>query len=211
MTPTEQLLRVHVALDRMHSWRGWAWWPDAGPFAVIVGAVLVQNTAWTNVEKALAELTAAGITDIDGLAAVPLDELETLIRPSGQFRQKARKLRACVDLVERHGGLEALLRLPGAELRAALLSTWGIGPETADCIVLYASKQPSFVIDAYTKRVFSRLGLGPGEKASYERWQTFFEASLPRDGGLWATYHSLIVLHAKHLCLKNRPRCGACG
>ena len=147
MTTTEELLRVHAALDGMHGWRGWVWWPDAGPFEVIAGAILVQNTAWTNVEKALAQLTAAGIADMDGLAAVPVDELETLIRPSGQFRQKARKLRALVELVERHGGLEALLQLPGGELRAELLATWGVGPETADCIVLYASKQPSFVIE----------------------------------------------------------------
>ena len=210
VVPLEALLGVYAELEAMHAWRGWVWRADAAPFEIIVGAILVQNTAWTNVERALANLRAAGTLDVEAMRALPRENLEVLIRPSGQYRQKARKLRAFLDLVEVQDGLLALLEVPPRRLRELLLGTWGIGPETADCIVLYAARQPSFVTDAYTKRVFSRLGLGPGEGATYAAWQTFFKSTLTADARLWAAYHALIVLHAKHLCRKRAPLCGEC-
>lgn len=204
------LMAVYRALDTMHGTRHWHWWPDADPFEVIVGAVLVQNTAWANVEHALTRLRAAGALDPQRMAALPPAKLEDLVRPSGQYRQKARKLRAVLDLIARHGGLSALLALPQDVLRDRLLATWGIGDETADVIVLYAARRPSFVVDAYTKRLFGRLGLGPGEDQPYPAWKAHFEDHLPRDRDLWARYHALIVLHSKHLCRKRAPRCGQC-
>lgn len=202
--------RVFHELDTMHTWRGWHWWPGADPFEVCVGAILVQNTSWTNVERALETLRSAGKLDPDAMAACSAAELEDLVRSSGQYRQKARKLRAFLHLVERHGSLEALFRQPPDGLRAALLSTWGIGPETADAIILYAAGQPAFAVDAYAIRIFSRLGLGPGPSADYDEWQRFFTRNLPCDVATWSKYRALIVLHAKHLCRKRQPVCSAC-
>ncbi len=204
------LSRVFDELDIMHTWRGWHWWPGTDPFEVCVGAILVQNASWTNVERALETLRRAGKLEHAAMAACSATELEDLVRSSGQFRQKARKLRAFLDLVERCGSLEALLGQPADELRAALLATWGIGPETADAIILYAAHQPAFAVDAYAVRIFSRLGLGPGPSASYDDWQRYFTRNLARDVQSWSKYRALIVLHAKHLCRKRQPRCTAC-
>jgi len=204
------LLDVYAALDTMHAWRGWHWWPDGEPFEVSVGAILVQNTSWTNVERALDRLRAAAVLHPGPMSKLTQPALEELVRPSGQYRQKARKLREFLALIDRHGSLERLLARPPEELRAALLATWGIGPETADAIVLYAARQPSFVIDAYTQRLFGRLAIGPVDTSGYHAWQRFFVDTLPEDRDLWARLHALIVMHNKHLCLKNRPRCGDC-
>lgn len=209
MTSRDELIAIYRELDLMHAWRGWHWWPDANPFEVIVGCILVQNTAWTNVERALERLRAAGALDPDAMRRLPDDELEELVRPSGQYRQKAKKLRAFLALVEETGSLPTLLETPGPALRERLLATWGIGEETADAMVLYASHQPSFVIDAYTQRIFGRLGMGPAT-AAYGPWQRFFVERLPVERDLWARYHALIVLHAKHLCRKRAPKCGEC-
>ena len=197
------------ALRDMHAWRGWVWGTGTDPFEMAASAILVQNTAWTNAERALANLRQADALNHDAIARLDDATLEALIRPSGQFRQKARKLREFVALIDRHGSFASLLTLPRDQLRAELLATWGIGPETADAIVLYCARQPAFVIDAYTMRVFGRLGFsaGPG---SYGDWQRFFEDRLPHDPAAWAEWHSLIVLHAKHLCLKRRPKCADC-
>lgn len=212
-----RLVVVYRALEAMHAWRGWHWWPDADPFEVIVGSILVQNTMWTNVERALERLKAAAALTPDAMSRLSLEDLEELVRASGQYRQKARKLQAFLALVEAYGGLDAVLRLPADELRRVLLGTWGIGEETADSIVAYASRQPAFVIDAYTRRLFSRLGLGPVETDHYGRWQAYFLANLqdvvedPWDTrDFWARYHALIVMHCKYLCLKRAPRCGEC-
>lgn len=207
---TATLLAINDELEAMHAWRSWHWWPDGEPFEVCVGAILVQNTSWTNVERALATLRAAGALEPNAMARLSQDELETLVRPSGQYRQKAKKLRAFLDLIAAHGGLSELLSLPPTKLRAELLATWGIGPETADCIVVYAAREPAFVIDAYTQRLFKRLAIGPVETTDYHRWQRFFVANLPEDRDLWARYHALIVLHCKHTCQKLRPRCDEC-
>jgi len=215
---TDELLAIYEELERMHAWRGWHWWPDADPFEVAAGAILVQNTSWTNVEHALERLRAANALDALAMVALSDEELEELVRPSGQYRQKTKKLRAFLETAERHGGFEALMALPAERIRAECLATWGIGPETADCIVAYAARQPAFAMDSYTARLFSRLGLGPGETAGYDTWQQFFldrldrsllpSSSSPRD--LYARYHALIVMHSKHTCRKRAPKCSEC-
>jgi endonuclease-3 related protein len=204
-----RLLEIYEHLDRMHAWRGWHWWPDGEPFEVIVGAILVQNTSWTNVERALDRLHQAGVMSPSAMDALSDEALEELVRPSGQYRAKARKLRAFLATARDCGGLDALLAMDADSLRRRLLETWGIGPETADAIVLYAAKQPAFVIDAYTQRMMSRLGLGPGG-TDYDEWQRWFTERLEAERDLWARYHALIVLHCKHLCRKRSPRCGEC-
>lgn len=207
---TTEVMAIYQELEALHAWRGWHWWPDADPFEVIVGCILVQNTAWTNVEHALDRLRAADALTPDAMTALPVEVLEEYVRPSGQYRQKAKKLRAFLALAERHAGLDSLLALPAAALRAELLATWGIGPESADAMVVYASRQPAFVIDAYTMRLFARLGVGPVASRDYATWQAFFTALVPEDRDTWARYHALIVMHSKHLCRKQAPKCGEC-
>jgi endonuclease-3 related protein len=204
---------IHVAqhMEEMHGWRTWHWWPDADPFEVSVGAILVQNTAWSNVERALDQLRAADVLRPAAMAALRTEELEELVRPSGQYRQKAKKLQAFLALIDAHGGLEALLALPQAELRATLLATWGIGPETADCILLYAARRPTFIVDAYLIRLGTRLAIGPMHTTSYAAWQEYFESNLrPIDRDLWARFRAEIVLHCKFLCRKRAPKCAEC-
>jgi endonuclease-3 related protein len=205
----EQLLEIYRALDGMHAWRGWHWWPDADPFEVIVGAILVQNASWSNVERALEKLRTAGALDPAAMAATPPESLEELVRPSGQYRQKARKLREFLRLVEENGSLGALLEREAGELRGLLLGTWGIGPETADAIVVYAAQKPAVVIDAYTIRMFGRAGLGPAS-TDYHAWQRWMADRLPAERNLLARYHALIVMHCKYLCRKRAPKCGEC-
>lgn len=203
------LIQVYETLDRMHGWRGWHWWPDADPFEVCVGAILVQNTSWSNVERALDSLRTREALRFEAMAALNDETLEALIRPSGQYRQKARKLRAFLGTAQAAGGVERLLALDAVQLRTRLLATWGIGPETADCIVCYASGQPALVVDAYTARFFSRLGTGP-DGVAYAAWQDWLTRRLPVDRNLYARLHALIVLHCKHLCRKRAPLCEAC-
>jgi endonuclease-3 related protein len=198
-------------MEEMHGQRTWHWWPDADPFEVIVGAILVQNTAWSNVERALDLLRAADALHPDAMAALSPEALEALVRPSGQYRQKAKKLRAFLALIEAHGGLDRLFALPQPELRATLLATWGIGPETADCIVLYAARLPTFIVDAYLIRLGTRLGIGPIQTTSYAAWQAYFESNLrPIDRDMWARFRAEIVLHCKFLCRLRAPKCLEC-
>lgn len=199
------------------------WWPGESAFEVIVGAILTQSAAWVNVEKAIANLRAAGVLSPGGLHGLDEGEIARLIRPSGYFNAKARKLKAFVEMLHErfHGDLGALLALPMDELRALLLGTHGIGPETADSIVLYATGQPSFVIDAYTRRMFSRIGVRPDPargaahpevskgEAGYEAWQRLFVEALPAEAAMFNEYHALIVAHGKAVCRKT-PRCGEC-
>ncbi|MCH8814918.1 MAG: endonuclease III domain-containing protein [Chloroflexi bacterium] len=186
------------------------WWPGDGPFETIVGAILTQAAAWTNVEKALANLKSAGVLSPEGVASTPEEELASLLRPSGYYNAKARKLKAFVELLQRQfgGDLDRMLGCPAEVLREQLLSTYGIGPETADSILLYAAGRPVFVIDAYTRRIFSRLGVEP-ERDSYDGWQKMFECSLPAESRLFNEYHALIVRLGKEHCRKE-PECGAC-
>lgn len=186
------------------------WWPGEGPFEVAVGAILTQSAAWANVEKAIANLKAAGALAPAALHSMEEKEIAELIRPSGYFNAKARKLKAFVEMLyaQTGGDLAPLLGLPAEELRALLLSTHGIGPETADSIVLYAAGRPTFVIDAYTRRIFGRIGLQPAAD-TYESWRRLFMEALPADAGLFNEYHALIVGHGKAVCRKA-PRCGEC-
>ncbi len=201
---------VVAALERMHGGERWHWTPESDPFEVALGAILVQHTSWTNAERAIDRLREAGVLDPQRLSELPGDAVEELIRPSGQYRTKARKLHAFLDLIARHGSLDGLLALPPEELRGQLLATWGIGPETADALVLYAAGYPAIVVDAYTRRLFSRLAMGPSPDAPYQAWQAWLADALPAAAPELARFHALVVLHGKRLCLARRPRCGQC-
>ncbi len=187
------------------------WWPARSPFEVIVGAILTQNTAWTNVERAIVNLRREGLLTPSAMCAVRTTRLAELIRSSGYFRQKAIKLKVFSKfLKKRYGGsLVRMFKTPTAELREILLSLHGIGPETADSILLYAGRHPVFVVDAYTKRIFTRHGITE-HSAGYEQVRAMFEAGLPQDTQLFNEFHALIVNTGKHWCRKSVPRCGEC-
>jgi endonuclease-3 related protein len=186
------------------------WWPAETPFEVCLGAILTQNTAWTNVEKALAALRSRGLLSHRAMSPLRAAEIASLIRPSGTFQVKAKRVRAFLDFLEAaYGGLAERMRAESrGRLRAALLEVHGIGPETADCIVLYAAGLPSFVVDAYTRRVFGRLGLLRGGE-TYDQVQRFFHERLPADAALFGEYHAHIVRLAKESC-RARPLCASC-
>lgn len=189
------------------------WWPGDGPFEVIAGAILTQSAAWTNVEKALARMKEAGCWSFRAVAAASQDELAEIVRPSGYFNAKARKLKAFAShLADRHqGSLDSLFSQDTAPLRDELLSIHGIGEETADDIVVYAAGKPSFVIDSYTRRIVDRMGLAPaGANAGYAGYQTLFHDNLASDPGLFNEYHALLDRHAKDPCSKRVPKCGGC-
>ncbi len=189
------------------------WWPAEAPFEVMVGTILTQNTAWSNVEKAITALKKAGALHPEALRTRPLSELAELIRPSGYFNAKARKLRELGDyLGEQKDDIGSLFASrPPHELREELLSVHGIGPETADSMLLYAGNLPSFVIDAYTMRILGRLGIIDAEDSlTYGEAQTLFHEALPRDAGLFNEYHALFVAHGKGVCTTRRPLCDSC-
>jgi endonuclease-3 related protein len=202
----ERVRAVFDALLRAHGPHHW--WPGETPFEVMVGAVLTQNTSWVNVERALALLTARIPLTAEAILALPPEELAACLRPVGYFNVKARRLRAFCAELARAGGIESLAALPTAELRHRLLAIHGIGPETADDMLLYAFERPVFVVDAYTRRVFTRLGLLAGGEG-YETVRRAFEAALGPDVALFNEYHALIVRHGKEVC-RTRPRCEAC-
>jgi endonuclease-3 related protein len=164
-----------------HAWGPQHWWPARSQFEVIVGAYLTQNTAWTNVEKALENLRAARLLSAKGIRRAPLAELERLIRPAGYFRQKARRLKLFIAFLDKQygGSLTRLLSRPTEELRGKLLNLNGVGPETADSILLYAGSHPVFVVDAYTRRILARHQILP-EEAPYAEIQELFEQGLAR-------------------------------
>ena len=186
------------------------WWPANSPFEVVIGAILTQNTAWSNVEKAIAALKAA--IPLAPSALLQLDRrcLEALIRPAGFFRQKAERLQLfAAHLLDHHGGeLSAMLAGPLEQVRCELLHCKGIGPETADSILLYAGGQPSFVVDAYTRRLFTRLGLLQGDER-YEEIRRLFMDHLPHNSDLFNEYHALIVEQCKRHC-RVKPLCSSC-
>jgi endonuclease-3 related protein len=202
------LLEIHRRLEAACHVDGWHWRADSDSFEVCAGAILVQHTAWTNVERALARLREAAASSLRAVTSLPEEELAELVRPAGMPLQKARRLKAFAALVERHGGFEGLFALPTDELRAALLDTYGVGRETADAVLLHAAGRPVFVVDAYTMRLFRRLGLGV-EGGRYDMWQRWFEERLPPDRELYRRYHAGIVLHCKETC-RARPRCPGC-
>ncbi|MGB5261257.1 MAG: endonuclease [Gammaproteobacteria bacterium] len=184
------------------------WWPAETPFEVMVGAVLTQNTAWSNVERAIANLAERGKLDATQIVHARHDHLAGWLRPSGYFNIKAQRLKNFCRWYLEQGGYRQLARMPTRELRRALLTVNGIGPETADDMLLYAFERPVFVIDAYTRRLFSRLGLVAGDEA-YDDMRMSIEKCLGHDVGLYNEYHALIVRHAKEHC-RVQPRCGDC-
>lgn len=203
-------MEIYGRLYRRYGAQGW--WPGDGPLDVVIGAILTQAAAWTNVELAIRALKAAGCWSLEEVHLRPVKELAEIIRPCGYFNAKARKLKAFARHVVDHyrGDLAALLAKDVAPLREELLSLHGIGPETADDILVYAAGKPSFVIDAYTRRIVQRLGLSLGEQPSdYSAYQALFHDNLPRDAYLFNEYHALLDRHAKEACAKV-PRCAGC-
>jgi endonuclease-3 related protein len=186
----------------------WHWTPATPAFDICIGAILVQHTAWTNVEKAMSNLRAAGVDSPEALQAVQDSKLAALVRPAGTPAVKARRLKAFAELVTEQDGFEGLFARPAADLHSLLLSTNGIGPETADVILLYAARRPVVVHDAYTARVCRRLGVGP-ERDSYDAWRTWLDELLPRDLRYRQRAHAAIVVHCKETC-RVKPRCSEC-
>jgi len=235
--PEQQIATVYSTLYR--AWGRQHWWPARSRFEVIVGAYLTQNTAWRNVEIALKNMRSARVLSIEKIRSVPVCELETLIRSSGFFRQKAAALKTFVKFLDKHygGSLTRMFAEPTAELRERLLSLKGVGRETADSILLYAGQHPIFVVDAYTRRIAERHQIAPAT-GSYDELRRLFERSLsaaevpeisrPRQirashkpsrmsltsrvplAQLFNEMHGLLVGVGKNYCAKSKPRCDEC-
>ncbi len=184
------------------------WWPGDSAFEIMVGAVLTQNTAWTNVERAIANLKQAKALSPKAIVKAHPRRLAAWLRPSGYFNIKAKRLKAMCRWLVGEGGVNKLAKFATHDLRHALLNVHGIGPETADDILLYAFNRPVFVIDAYTRRIFARLGIVRGTE-DYETLRQLFENNLGPDVTLFNEYHALIVTHGKDMC-KKKPMCGNC-
>jgi len=204
--------KILTIYDRLFEFYGPChWWPGRTPWEVIVGAILTQNTAWANVEKAIANLRHARCLSISGMRKLGDKQLAQLIRPSGYFNQKVRKLRAFLGFLDKNygGTLARMRRQRWPRLRNELLEVWGLGPETVDSILLYALEKPVFVVDAYTKRIFSRHRLFTGDW-QYQQIQDYFIENLPRRRQLYNEYHALIVNCGKDFCRSSQPRCEIC-
>ena len=204
-----ELYRFYRLMHRHYGPTGW--WPGDTPFEIAVGAILTQNTAWRNVEQAIANLKRLNALNPSVLAVLDDAVLWPALRPSGYFRQKADRIRRFARwLLEEHGGrLESLAALPLIEARRQLLDLNGIGPETADDILLYACAFPVFVIDAYTRRILARHGMPRALTMSYEDLRAYLEARLDPDLHLFREYHGLIVWTGKDFC-RRRARCEGC-
>ena len=187
------------------------WWPAETPLEVVVGAILTQNTNWKNVERAIANLKREGLLDVDALAKVDPERLAEAIRPAGYFRIKAGRLKNFSRMLEdRFGGdLDALFALRTQTLRETVLAVKGIGPETADSIVLYAAGKPVFVVDAYTGRILRRHGMIDRD-ATYEDIQQLMRSALPDNVERFKEYHALLVAAGKRHCKKRAAECAAC-
>lgn len=204
--------RLQELYERMYTSLGpQGWWPGATPFEVMVGAVLTQNTNWRNVERAINNLKGAGLLTLEKLDALPTGLLAEYIRPSGYYNIKAGRLHNLVHAItQSHGDdLDAFLAQDLTDLRQQLLAVKGIGPETADSILLYAAKLPVFVVDTYTHRILSRHQL-IDEDADYSEIQELFMDNLPADVPLYNEYHALLVGVGNRFCKKQRPNCDAC-
>ncbi|MFW2440769.1 MAG: endonuclease III domain-containing protein [Arenicellales bacterium] len=206
MNTKDKYQRVYNILDTHYGPQHW--WPADSSFEVMVGAVLVQNTAWRNASTAIANLHKTGLMSSSAIQQTPVDELASVIVSSGYFNIKAKRLKALCQWLEEQGGITQVKQQRLAPLRRNLLGVPGIGPETADNILLYALDKPVFVIDAYTRRLFSRLGLVQAD-AAYEKLQGGFEQVLDGETELFNQYHALIVVHAKNTCRKQ-PLCMEC-
>ncbi len=187
------------------------WWPAQSPFEVALGAILTQNTNWSNVEKALANLRRHDLLDPEQLRLARPEVVEECIRPSGFFRQKAKKIQNFLDFLDQERALDIkdLALLSTGELRKRLLAVKGIGPETADSILLYALDRPVFVVDAYTARICNQHGLVP-EDVEYDELQDLFVSHLPERVEHYNEYHALLVRVGKEWCRKRGPRCDEC-
>jgi endonuclease-3 related protein len=233
----EQVQQIYRKLAR--EWGPQHWWPAETPFEVIVGAILTQNTSWTNVERALTNLRAAGMLNLEGIRNIGLGDLESLVRPSGYFRQKAQRLKDLVAFIDaRYGGsLERMFATSTAELRSELLTQNGIGSETADSILLYAGLHPVFVVDAYTRRILERHAVLRGS-AKYDDIRLLVEHALMHEDApcvanqrarpvahspstmstakqsqrarVYNEMHGLLVQVGKHYCHKQQPHCDGC-
>jgi len=204
----KRLLRIYERLNRFFG--DLHWWPGETPFEVTVGAILTQNTNWANVEKAIGRLKAEGVLEPRSLHDLDDETLAELIRPSGYFRVKTKRLKAFLEVLcgEFAGDLERMLSGDLLLARQRLLGIPGVGEETADSMLLYAGGRPVFVVDAYTRRILTRHGMLEG-RPSYGEIQRLFMSHLPHDAGLYRQYHALIVETAKRYCRKE-PRCGDC-
>jgi endonuclease-3 related protein len=204
----KELLLIYQRL--LSFFGGQGWWPAETPFEVIVGAILTQNTAWRNVEHAIANLKEAGVLTSEGLHRIPERRLARLIRPAGYYNVKAKRLKELSIFLNREygGDIQRMFSEPLAPLRERILMVRGVGPETADSILLYAGEKPIFVIDAYTKRVLSRHDMIT-DGASYGDLQDLFMRNLPEDVTLYKEYHALFVRLAKTFC-KTKPVCAGC-
>ena len=209
MTTDEKLRAFYDAMLADLGPQGW--WPAETPFEVVVGAILTQNTNWKNVERAIASLKREALLDPRALDSIDAERLGEAIRPAGYYRMKARRLKNLMRLLaERFGGdLEALFALPAADLRETVLGVSGIGPETADSIVLYAAGRPVFVVDAYTARILYRHGMIESG-ATYDDLQSLFDGALADDVDLYQEYHALLVAVGKDFCKKRAPQCDGC-
>ena len=196
--------KLHKEFGPMH------WWPADSAFEVIIGAILTQNTSWKNVERAVANLKKAKALTPPAMAGLKKKKLAALIKPAGYYNVKAGRIRNFLDFLmkEYSGSLKGLFKEPTGTLRKKLLEVNGIGPETADSILLYSALRPVFVVDAYTKRIFSRHKI-ISPSAGYEEVQRFFTANLPRKAWLFNEYHALIVNLGKDYCRK-KPLCKSC-
>ena len=207
-TISARLNEIYKCLSEAYSPQHW--WPADTPLEVMVGAVLTQNTSWQGVQKAIANLKHNGMLESSKLQAIPTVELAELIRPAGYFNLKATRLKNLMELVEGNyaGDLKAMAQVDTAQLRNELLAVNGVGPETADSILLYAFRKPIFVVDTYTYRVMSRHGLIE-EEISYQALQDFFMQHLPLDVAMFNEYHALLVKVGKLNC-RRKPRCRGC-
>lgn len=187
------------------------WWPARTRMEVVLGAMLTQNTSWNNASRALARLRKAGLLRLESLRRASAAELESCVRPAGFYRQKAAAIRNFVAWLDRdyHGSLRALFAAPAERVRRELLSLKGVGPETADAILLYAGRKPFFVADAYTRRVLSRHAWLP-PSAAYEDAQSLLHRELPRDEQLFNEFHALMVETGKRYCRRHVPDCRPC-
>lgn len=208
-SPEPRLREYYDALFAAHGPQHW--WPGRTRFEIIVGAILTQNTSWTNVARAIASLRREKLLSPRAIESVSNVHLARLIRSSGYFRQKTKKLKAFVHFLRTRysGSLTKMFRTPTTTLRAQLMAVHGIGPETADSILLYAGNHPFFVVDAYTRRVLERHSLAH-RKLSYEDIRALFESSLPPSFRMYNEFHALIVRTGKEYCRARAPRCDEC-
>lgn len=208
MRKTKALLQIYQKMFEALGPR--QWWPGETPFEVVIGAILTQNTNWSNVEKAIKNLKTAGKLSPEGIYELSVTELAKLIRPSGFFNVKAKRVKTFINwLFSRYeGNLSKMFARDLQSLRSELLSVKGIGPETADSILLYAGNMPTFVVDAYTHRIFSRHELIP-EESTYDEIKSLFEENLPKDVKLFNEYHALLVNIGKIFC-KPKKVCEQC-